>query len=96
VHSAAGGLHTLVGWSRCAAELHTLIWNNLRQRVFCSFSDSTSLDHQEISVQAASTMNHSDIRGLSRLAGTEPTLIFFVDSCAFYYRESGKQTRQST
>jgi hypothetical protein len=41
-------------------------------------------------VQAASTMNQSDIRGLSRRAGTEPTLIFFVDSYAFYGRESDK------
>ncbi len=38
---------------------------------------------------AASTMNQSDIRGLSRCLGTEPTLIFFVASFAFYGHEFG-------
>ena len=32
-------------------------------------------------------MNQSDIRGLSRCLGTEPTLIFFVVSFAFYGHE---------
>ena len=32
-------------------------------------------------------MNQSDIRGLSRRVGTEPTLIFFVASFAFYGHE---------
>ena len=36
-------------------------------------------------MQAASTMNQSDIRGLS--LKIEPTLIFSVLSLAFYYRE---------
>ena len=78
------------GQSRRAG-MPILIWNDLRQQVllhiFCNFISSAL---QEISVQAASTMNQSDIRGLSRRIGTEPTLIFFVDSYAFYGRESDK------
>jgi len=41
-------------------------------------------------------MNQSDIRGLSRCFGTEPTLIFFVASFAFYGHEfSPSQTNLS-
>jgi len=43
-------------------------------------------------VQAASTMNQSDIRGLVRLRRPEPTVIFFVKSHAFYSREFGSKT----
>ena len=43
-------------------------------------------------MQAASTMNHSDIRGLARQGGPEPTWIFFVESRALYGRESGGKT----
>ena len=41
-------------------------------------------------VQATSTMNQSDIRGLS--IWTEPTLIFSVMSYAFYKREFSSKT----
>jgi len=45
---------------------------------------------------ASSTMNQSEIRGLSRCLGTEPTLIFFVASFAFYGHEfSPSQTNLS-
>ena len=54
-----------------------LIWNDLCQVILFVFILHFFLTLQ---VQAASTMNQSDIRGLFRLIGTEPTVIFFVRS----------------
>ncbi len=51
------------------------------------FSILVSLYFWRLIAWAASTMNQSDIRGLSRRVGTEPTLIFFVASFAFYGHE---------
>lgn len=46
-------------------------------------------------MQAASTTNQSDIRGLVRRAGPEPTGKRFVESPAFYERELGGPGRLS-
>jgi hypothetical protein len=58
-----------------------LIWNDRCQSVFVGcFVSTYSFSAPRTSVQACPTMNQSDIRGLSRQAEIEPTLIFFVGS----------------
>jgi len=64
--------------------------------VKCYISIFVSLFIWRLIAWAASTMNQSDIRGLSCSTRTEPTLIFFVASFAFYGHEfSPSQTNLS-
>jgi hypothetical protein len=74
-------------------KLPILIWNDLCQMYFFYFC---FIIPWSLTAWAASTMNQSDIRGLSRFSRTEPTLIFFVASFAFYGHEfSPSQTNLS-